>query len=61
LPCSNRRFDAARLLLERGADPESRSELGFTPLTTAMIDGDRRLIALLLDHGADPTAPAQKA
>jgi hypothetical protein len=51
--CSNRRFDAARLLLERGADPESRSELGFTPLTTAVIDGDCRLIALLLDHGAD--------
>src|SRR5207302_6328141 len=52
--CSNRRFDAARLLLERNASPESRSELGFTPLTTAVMDADRRLIALLLDHGADP-------
>jgi hypothetical protein len=55
--CSNRRFDAARFLLERGADPESRSKLGFTPLTTGMIDADRRLIALLLDHGADPDGP----
>jgi len=42
--------------LERGANPESRSELGFTPLTTAVIDADRRLIALLLDHGANPDA-----
>ena len=40
--------------LERGADPESRSALGFSPLTTGVIDADRQLIALLLDFGADP-------
>ena len=45
--CSNRRF-------ERGAKPESRSDLGFTPLTTAVMDADHRVIALLLDHGANP-------
>src|SRR5205814_4117758 len=54
IACSNRRFDAARLLLERGADPELPSQLGFTPLTTAAVDADDRLTALLLDHGADP-------
>src|SRR2546427_8903391 len=61
--CSNRRFDAARFLLERGANSESRSELGFTPLTTAVIDADRPLIALLLHHGANPhpTGPERLA
>ena len=46
IACSNRRFDAARLLLERGADPELPSQLGFTPLTTAAVDADDRLTAL---------------
>ncbi|TMA71074.1 MAG: ankyrin repeat domain-containing protein [Deltaproteobacteria bacterium] len=41
-------------LCERGAKPESRSDLGFTPLTTAVMDADHRVIALLLDHGANP-------
>src|SRR2546426_12063883 len=46
--CSNRRFAAARFLLQRGAKPESRSELGLSPLTTAVIDAERPPISLLL-------------
>ena len=52
--CGHRRVDAVRVLLACGADPESRSAHGFTPLTTCVIDADRVLVELLLDWGADP-------
>src|SRR5437763_16905985 len=51
--CSNRRFDAACLLLERGAKPEPGSDLGFAPLKAAVMDADHRVMAVLLDHRAN--------
>jgi ankyrin repeat protein len=50
-----RQFEAARLLLDRGADPNVSSN-GYTALMIAADDGDARLLALLLDYGADAYA-----
>lgn len=48
--------DAAtmQLLLERGADPNARQQLGYTALHTAAQLGDEAMLDLLLLHGADP-------
>jgi ankyrin repeat protein len=59
--------DAARLLLDRGADPNIPSVLipreaepehphGGLPLLMAVMDGDPAFVSLLLSHGADPRA-----
>jgi ankyrin repeat protein len=45
----------AHILLQRGANPNARSETGWTPLMDACISGDLALIRLLLEAGADPT------
>ena len=45
-----------RLLLERGADPNARQQLGFTALHGSAASGDRETAELLLAHGADPQA-----
>lgn len=45
---------AMRLLLEKGAYVESRSQqTGTTPLIDALGEGNLRLATLLIDHGAD--------
>jgi ankyrin repeat protein len=44
----------ARLLLDAGADVNSRAEGGFTALHTAADNGDAELARLLLERGADP-------
>jgi len=47
------RFDAARLLLERGADPNSARACSRR---WAAADADPAMVRLLLAHGADPNA-----
>jgi ankyrin repeat protein len=50
--------DAARLLLERGADVHvvSRHEtIKVPPLQSAAAGGHRDIVELLLEHGADPS------
>jgi hypothetical protein len=42
----------AELLIELGADPEARDELGRTPLAVAMLQGDLRAMRLLEAAGA---------
>lgn len=51
-------LEAARILLERGANVNSVSThaLGITPLLTAMFGGKKQMARLLLDHGADAAA-----
>ncbi len=47
-----------RLLLERGADPNARQQMGYTALHSAASRGDVEMAKLLLAHGADPGAKA---
>jgi uncharacterized protein len=46
------RYEIAKLLLEHGADPNTRQQDDFTPLMAADQQGDERLRALLVEHGA---------
>lgn len=45
-----------KLLLERGADPNARQQMGFTALHGAASHGDVEMAKLLIAHGADPRA-----
>jgi ankyrin repeat protein len=47
---------AVSLELEEGADVNSRSKAGFTPLELAALNGHPDVVSLLLQAGADPAA-----
>ena len=47
-------LDAARQILDTGADPDGRRTHGRTALIEAAEAGETAMIRLLLDHGADP-------
>jgi hypothetical protein len=49
----NQHEEAARVLLEHGADPNVRDETGMSPLSIASALGAAGLVRLLLHHGAD--------
>lgn len=50
---------AVETLLDLGADVDRRSDAGHTPLLLAVFaDASAATVALLLDHGADPTITA---
>ncbi len=44
--------DMMELLLSRGANPDARQQMEYTPLHTAAGRGDMRMATLLLNHGA---------
>jgi ankyrin repeat protein len=48
-----RNVEAVRLLLERGADPNARQQIGYTPLMGAAGSGIEELVSMLLARGAD--------
>ena len=54
------RPDVARLLLERGADPNARMKEGLTPLHVAARDGRVDVARVLLKHGANVGAEDNK-
>ena len=49
----NDQYEAAVLLLERGASVHSVAPHSYSPLMAAAIRGNTRMVKLLLDHGAD--------
>ena len=49
----------AELLLDRGADINTRRDDHWTPLHVASYLGNVEIVRLLLDHGADPEANAE--
>jgi len=51
-------FDAAKLLIEGGADVNLRQTGGFVALHEAALTGRKDLVDLLLDHGAEIAARA---
>jgi len=50
-----KQFEIIQLLVERGADINSREKThGDTPLHAALVEGRKDIAQYLLDHGADP-------
>jgi uncharacterized protein len=45
-------LEMMRILLDRGADPNARQQMGYTPLHTAASRGDIEMAKLLLSYGA---------
>ena len=54
LACRNGHTDAARFLLDRGADVDARGFFGATALHWAAINGHAETVRFLLEQGADP-------
>jgi uncharacterized protein len=50
-----RRADSIALLLDRGADPNARQQVGYTALMAAAGAGREDIVSLLLARGADPS------
>jgi ankyrin repeat protein len=50
---AGRSVEVVALLLERGADPNARQQVGYTPLMGAAAGGREDIVDLLLRHGAD--------
>ena len=49
-----RRFNAAKILLQAGVDVNKGDKHNTSPLYAAAQDGELELVNLLLEHGADP-------
>jgi cytochrome c len=57
---SRQHLDAARLLIERGADVNAGPKVSGPPLKPAVAKSNVELITLLLKHGADPNVAVGK-
>ncbi len=51
-----RNVESVKMLLEKGADPNARQQVGYTPLMGAAAAGIDELVAMLIARGADPSA-----
>jgi len=52
---AGRNADAVAAILDRGADPNARQQVGYTPLMGAAGGNREDLVELLLARGADPS------
>jgi ankyrin repeat protein len=52
----NGNFEAARVLLEHGGDPQLANDMGQIPLAGAAFKGDTEMTRLLIEYGADVNA-----
>ena len=50
IACKNGQVDAARLLLDNGAEVDRATKNGDTPLSIAKIHGHSAVVALLAEH-----------
>ncbi|CAB4058727.1 unnamed protein product [Lepeophtheirus salmonis] len=46
-------YNIAKYLLSKGADPNLRADDGYDPLLSAIGEGNKDMVILLVDHGAD--------
>ena len=53
---AGRRGDAAKMLIDAGADVNARQHGGWAPLHSAAANGDREMVDLLIARGADSAA-----
>ncbi len=58
---ASRQYDAAKLLIEKGADVNAQTEYGMHPVDFAAIGDELKLLRLMLMHGADPEKPSTEA
>lgn len=56
IACVYGHFELARLLIEAGAEIESKTKYGYTALHLAAQYGHKLIIELLLERGANPNA-----
>ena len=52
----NYHLKVAKLLIEKGADPNFKNENGLTPLMIVALKNKPEEVVFLLEHGADPNA-----
>jgi ankyrin repeat protein len=52
---ASRNAEVVALLLERGADPNARQQVGYTPLMGAASAGRTDMVQALIAAGADPS------
>jgi len=52
----NGQLETARVLLERGGDPQLANDMGQIPLAGAAFKGDAEMTRLLIEYGADVNA-----
>jgi len=52
-------LETARLLLDAGAEPNAEQQMGYTALQSAALHGNRPLVDLLIDRGADKSRKSE--
>ena len=54
-----RHFEIVKYLIDHGADPNAKDDIGRTALILASENGQFEIVKCLIEHGADPNANKQ--